>query len=261
MTIDVLFESSGVLAVCKPAGLPTQAPPGITSVESLLRRQCFGDAFSADQAAGVRRHPGGFLGVPHRLDRPVSGVLLLATTPRAARQLSRQFERRQIGKTYLAVVPNPKEAMPAGTTFEWRDMIRKVPDEPRAEIVPGGTAGCHEALTIGRVLLVAGDRSLLALEPRTGRMHQLRVQAASRGMPVAGDTLYGGTSLSESSEDRTAAIALHAWRIRLSDPESGAPTEVSCPLPPGSAWEGWAQATETFQDITCSPAGSGHGRF
>jgi len=92
--IIVLFENNGVLAVCKPAGLPTQAPWGIESVESLIRRQKFQGLFEEAVALGRKRHPGGFLGIPHRLDRAVSGVMLLASTPRAARQLSRQFERR-----------------------------------------------------------------------------------------------------------------------------------------------------------------------
>ena len=97
--IIALFETNGVLAVCKPAGLPTQAPWGIESVESLIRRQKFQSLFKESIATGGKRHPGGFLGVPHRLDRAVSGIMLLASTPRAARQLSRQFERRQIRKT------------------------------------------------------------------------------------------------------------------------------------------------------------------
>ena len=84
-----LLERSGVVAIAKPSGLATQAPPGLPSVEAWLR--------------GLLP-AGAYLGVPHRLDRAVSGVLLMATTPRAARQLSRQFERRQITKTYVAIL-------------------------------------------------------------------------------------------------------------------------------------------------------------
>lgn len=262
MDLAILHDSGGVLAIAKPAGLATQAPAGIPSVESLVRERLFGPAVAASHTAGRRRHPGGFLGVPHRLDRAVSGVLLLATTPRAARQLSRQFERREIRKTYLAIVtPSATSTLISGMSFEWRDTIRKVPDEPRSEIVPEGTADGREALTTGRVLPAADAEPLpaglprlpegeplrpdagtlvpdagtllLELEPLTGRMHQLRVQAASRGLPVVGDTLYGGHPLGDAHSE---AIALHAWRIMFRDPATGIETTVTCPPPTGAPW-------------------------
>lgn len=247
MTLEVLHDAGGVLAVAKPAGLPTQAPPGIDSVESLVRTRLFGQRFAEAVAAGGRvRHPGGFLGVPHRLDRPVSGVVLLATTPRAARQLSRQFERRQVVKTYHALVAaRGPHGLAVGDTFTWDDLVRKLPDEPRVEIVvegsngeashAEGTAGAARAVTRGRVLESTGDRLRLELVPETGRMHQLRVQAAARGLPVVGDVLYGGPPLETAATDdaadpRSRPIALHAWRIAFADPETGAPVEVTCPL-------------------------------
>lgn len=255
MDLAILHDSGGVLAVAKPAGLATQAPAGVPSVESLVRERLFGAAVAAAQSAGRRRHPGGFLGVPHRLDRAVSGVLLLATTPRAARQLSRQFERREIRKTYLALAtPTATSTLTRGMTFEWCDTIRKVADEPRAEIVPEGTTGGRVAITTGRVL-PASDADppptgvpglleeetlrpeagtlLLQLEPLTGRMHQLRVQAASRGLPVVGDAIYGGRPLGDAHSE---AIALHAWRITFRDPATGSETTVTCPPPASDPW-------------------------
>ncbi|MFM7138420.1 MAG: RluA family pseudouridine synthase [Planctomycetota bacterium] len=241
MNLPILHDAGGVLAVAKPAGLATQAPAGIPSVESVMRERLFGAAFTSARSGGHRRHPGGFLGVPHRLDRAVSGVLLLATTPRAARQLSRQFERREIRKTYLAVVAPAATDTPHGDgSFEWRDTIRKVPDEPRAEIVPAGSADGREAVTIGRVL-PAGDTQplpdtatlLVELEPLTGRMHQLRAQSASRGLPVVGDTLYGGRPLGDADSE---AIALHAWRITFRDPATADEVTITCPPPSRPPW-------------------------
>jgi 23S rRNA pseudouridine1911/1915/1917 synthase len=246
--LEVLHDAGGVLAVAKPAGLPTQAPPGIDSVESLVRMRLFGQQFAeaivAAEAGGRVRHPGGFLGVPHRLDRPVSGVVLLATTPRAARQLSRQFERRQVVKTYRALVAaRHPHGLAVGDSFIWEDLVRKIPDEPRVEVVAEGkaadasnaevTAGAARAVTRGRVLESTGDRLWLELVPETGRMHQLRVQAATRGLPVVGDLLYGGPPLETAATDdaadpRSRPIALHAWRIAFADPETGAPVEVTC---------------------------------
>jgi 23S rRNA pseudouridine1911/1915/1917 synthase len=255
MDLAIIHDSGGVLAVAKPAGLATQAPAGIPSVESLVRERLFGAAVKAAQSAGRRRHPGGFLGVPHRLDRAVSGVLLLATTPRAARQLSRQFERREIHKTYLAIVwSSATSTLTRGMTFEWRDTIRKVADAPRAEIVPEGTTEGREAVTIGRVLPAADAEPLpagmprlpesenlrpdagtllLQFEPLTGRMHQLRVQAAARDMPIVGDTLYGGRPLDNAHSE---AIGLHAWRITFRDPATGTETTVTCPPPTSAPW-------------------------
>jgi 23S rRNA pseudouridine1911/1915/1917 synthase len=245
MDLEILHDSGGVLAVAKPAGLPTQAPPGIPSVESLIRARLFGAAAAAAIAAGRRRHPGGYLGVPHRLDRAVSGVLLLATTPRAARTLSRQFERREIAKTYLAVVAAASGSPVDADTFEWHDTIRKVPDEPRVELVPAGGDGGREAVTTGRVRGAAGGTLLLELSPRTGRMHQLRVQTAARGLPVLGDATYGGPPLIPAADhacSRSIPIALHAWRIAFSDPEFGQPTEIVCPPPVGPPWDRYAIA-------------------
>jgi len=235
-----LHEGGGVLAVAKPAGLPTQAPIGIDSVESRAREQRFGPAFRSATVAGRHRHPGGFLGVPHRLDRAVSGVLLLATTPRAARQLSRQFERRRVRKTYLAVlVPSGVVPPPPDATLQWHDTIHKVADEPRAEVVPRGTPGGREATTTGRVRSAADGTLMVELEPLTGRMHQLRVQAAARGMPVLGDVAYGGPPLAsaQTTDPHDRAIALHAWRITFLDPETAAEVTLTCPPPDLFPWQ------------------------
>lgn len=236
--LESLHHNSGVLAIAKPAGLPTQAVPGVESVEGLVRRQLFGAAVAEERAAGRRRHPGGFLGVPHRLDRPVSGVLLLATTPRAARQLSRQFERRQIEKVYLAVVePAASDLLVSGEVFVWRDAIRKVPNEARAEIVAAHVAGGREAVTHGRVIAARSDRLLLELRPHTGRTHQLRLQAAARGLPIVGDQLYG--SADKAAGTAESPLTLHAWRIGYRDPVTGQPVSICCPLPASPLWCDW----------------------
>ncbi|NCA10599.1 RNA pseudouridine synthase, partial [bacterium] len=114
----MLHADGGVVALAKPAGLATQAPPGAASVEAWLRGTL---------------PEGAYVGVPHRLDRAVSGVLLLAVTPRAARKLSRQFERREIEKAYLASLTGPAaDAVTSERESTWRDWIIKIPDEPRA---------------------------------------------------------------------------------------------------------------------------------
>jgi len=274
----VIAEASGVVAVWKPAGLATQAPPGIPSVESWLRRRLHGEEARAGRSAG-------YLGVPHRLDRGVSGVVLFAATPRAARQLSRQFERRQVRKRYLGIVAcgaageAARAALVAaagGTAgggiagggvagggddtagaVTWCDTLAKIPDEARARIVAAGAPGGREAVTFARLLGdLPGGRLLLDLRPLTGRMHQLRLQAAVRGLPVVGDDLYGGVDADWSARvtaapdcdagvagadgagddadaggARPATLALHAARIEYTDPDGGGTTAVDADLP------------------------------
>ena len=243
--IIVLFETNGVLAVCKPAGLPTQAPWGIESVESLIRRQKFQSLFKESIVAGGKRHPGGFLGVPHRLDRAVSGIMLLASTPRAARQLSRQFERREIRKTYIAIVkPRMGEAFKVEPFF-WQDEIRKVPNEPRVEIEKSSDGNTKLAQTRGRVLASHGGFHALELHPETGRMHQLRVQAARHGMPIVGDSLYDNVSAEDIDTIRNRPIALHAQSIEYVDPESNQSVIARAPIPDISLWNGWHHTFST----------------
>ncbi len=154
-------------------------------------------------------------------------------------------------KNYLALVSVPPAGGVTGQRFEWRDTIRKVPNEPRAEIVPEGTPGGQAAQTHGSVLAANDARLLLSLEPHTGRMHQLRVQAASRGMPVIGDLVYGGVPIANVEGGRSSPIALHAWRIRYTDPDSGEPVEVTCSLPPGPPWDEWLGFLNAAPDVTC----------
>lgn len=236
----VLATASGVVAIDKPAGLPTQAPRGIDSAETWLRRWL---AAAKPPEASVHQ---GYVGVPHRLDRPVSGVLLLAATPRAARKLSRQFERRQIEKTYLAILAARERTGEwlrlehAGASgVEWRDWIEKIPDEPRARVTVADAASAREAVTRARLIApLAAGRLLVELTPHTGRMHQLRLQASARGLPVVGDPLYGQQagdaadwSATPADGPRARPIALHAWRIRYTDPDTLAPVTIQAPLP------------------------------
>lgn len=265
---SVIREASGVIAVWKPAGLATQAPPGIPSTESWLRRHLHGESLD------------GYVGVPHRLDRGVSGVLLFAATPRAARQLSRQFERRQIRKSYLAIVAGGEAARDtvdamvraaaeasgggdpsAHGAVVWRDTIAKITDQARASIVPDGELGGREAVTLARLCgRLAGERLLLELSPVTGRMHQLRLQAAARGLPVLGDDLYGvadaawmaavpqGADSERDDEDRpTRPIALHARRISYADPDTKVETTVEAAMP-----DYWPESRPESRPGSCS---------
>ncbi|MGB8854201.1 MAG: RluA family pseudouridine synthase [Pirellulales bacterium] len=236
--IHLMGAAAGVVAVVKPAGLPTQAAAGVDSAERQVRRlladpQWLGKPVSESAV---------YLGVPHRLDRAVSGIMLFAATPRAARKLSRQFERREVTKTYRAVVTLQAAApLPEGLgldSTEWQDWIEKVPNEPRARRAESAHApGAREAITRVRMLgtsAVNATHLVLEFEPLTGRMHQLRLQAACRGLPILGDELYGGPAGIDGTpadDPRARPIALHAWRIAYTDPDSGERITREAPLP------------------------------
>lgn len=219
MTWELLAEKDGCLLVCKPAGLPTQAPPGIDSLEAQLRawlRHRHGDA-----------NP--YLAIPHRLDRPVSGVMVFATQRASARKISRQFEHRRIRKTYWACVQGTVVPLEGA----WQDYIFKVHGQPRAEVVSPGHPLGREATLHYRTLGATQHGSWLEIELETGRTHQIRVQAASRGFPILGDALYGSTVSfgAQHADERLRAIALHARSLQFVHPKTGEVITAIAPLP------------------------------
>jgi 23S rRNA pseudouridine1911/1915/1917 synthase len=221
LILNLLLDDGHLLAVNKPAGLSTQSPPSFPSLERLVR----------EHVAARYIGPGtAYLGVPHRLDRPVSGVILFATTPRAARKLARQFERRSIHKTYWAAVQGVVE--PAEGT--WRDLIRKVPDEARAEAVSANLPGGQEAVLHYHTIGQTPFGSLLEITLETGRMHQIRLQCSIHGHPVLGDALYGSVMPFGPAvkDERERVIALHARSIEFHHPEPPQPRiKIEAPLP------------------------------
>ena len=136
-----------------------------------------------DKPAGV------YLGIPHRLDRPVSGVVCFVRNTKAAQRVHQQFQEHRVRKVYWALVEG--DVQPDADT--WEDWMRKRPEESRVERAAEGEPGAKLAMLGYRVLSRQEDSTLLEFSPLTGRMHQLRVQAAWRGHPVLGDVAYGGT--------------------------------------------------------------------
>lgn len=217
---DILYEEGPCLVVNKPAGILTQAPPGIDSLEIRVK-----------QFLIVRENKPGkaYLGVPHRLDRPVSGALVVAKHVRAARRLSEQFEGRMVRKTYWAVVEGEVET----DEGQWLDRIRKVPNEARGEVVAADQSGAKRAILSYRVKQRFDNKTWLEITLETGRYHQIRVQAAEHGFPVVGDALYGAASPFglQSADPRDRAIALHARELAFRHPMTKEDVHVIAPLP------------------------------
>ncbi len=217
---EIVYETDGWLAVNKPGGLLTQAPSGIDSMEVRVKR------YLSNQSSVTGKV---YLGVPHRLDRPASGVMVFAKHKKAARRLAGQFQKRQVAKTYWALVSGMVK-LEQGT---WADWMRKIPDEARSEICSETDEGAQHAVLHYRVLNSSADRTLLEIRLETGRSHQIRLQAASRGYPIAGDELYGSTvAFGPPSQDpRGRWIALHARQLEISDPASGEPMVLEADVP------------------------------
>ena len=194
--LDILFEDNHCLAVCKPAGRLTTALRG--------RRGDARPRWSKPTSRRSTNKPGNvFLGVVHRLDKPVSGVLLFARTSKAAARLSEQFRESTVTKVYWAVVTGRVE--PESGTWEnwlWKDPLQGV-----VQTVKFGTPDAKLArLTYTRRSLFQ-THSWVEVHPRTGRTHQIRVQLASRGYPIVGDRKYGSKEAFDEGIARSRPVA------------------------------------------------------
>ncbi|WP_254507028.1 RluA family pseudouridine synthase [Anatilimnocola floriformis] len=218
---DILYDEGPCLIVNKPAGLLTQAPLGIDSLELRVKR-------FIKQREGKTGEI--YLGVPHRLDRPVSGCIVFARHVRAARKISEQFEGRTVRKTYWALVP----AAPAAAEGTWTDFLQKIDGEPRTVVVDEKNPAGKIAILHYRTVQSHPQGTLIEIELETGRTHQIRVQCSSRGMPLLGDTLYGSpVSFGPWHDDeRARLISLHAHSIQLKHPMTREPIHITAPLPP-----------------------------
>jgi 23S rRNA pseudouridine1911/1915/1917 synthase len=225
--LEILFEDEHCLVVNKPFGLSTQAPRGIDSLELQVRSWL--QKAADDRMSGA---PKIYLGLPHRLDRPVSGAILLAKTKKGARKLSRQFERRLVKKVYWALV----EGKVAPTSGNWIDWMRKIPGEARVETMASEHPQAQQAILRYSVLGETQHGSWLQIELETGRMHQIRLQASMRSWPILGDFAYGSrVNFGPQFEDRRRqAIALHARQLTFIQPVTQREISVKAPL--GPAW-------------------------
>ena len=219
MMLQVLFEDNHLLAVNKPAGLPTMG--------AVAGEHCLVEVVKNYIREKYQKPGNVYLGIVSRLDEPVSGVLLFARNSKATSRLARQFREREAEKTYWAIVsghPRPQRA-------ELVDWLVKNHLDRKSDIATAGTDGAQEARLVYQVLHEYAEHSLLQVQLKTGRKHQIRAQLSSRGHFIVGDRKYG------SNDSFAAGIALHARRLVVVHPKSFAPFEITAPLP--ESWETW----------------------
>src|SRR5262245_10283011 len=219
--LDVLYEDNHLVAVNKPCGWPSAH---FTGAEETMDRVV--KAYLKEKY----HKPGDvFLGIVHRIDKPTSGVLLFARTSKAAARLSEQFRDNLVEKTYWAVVddrlagkPPPPRLDPAGTMEDW---LRKDPVRGGIRVVDAGTVLAKQALLHYAIKAEHDGLTFLEIRPQTGRTHQLRVQLASRGRPVYGDSKYG------SRFGFGPGIALHSRSVTFLHPTRYEPLTLTAEVP------------------------------
>jgi len=205
----ILYRDDSLLVVHKPCGVPSQRYD-LDVADDLPSR------LTAYLEAEGGRVPS--LGVHQRLDQDTSGLVVYSLSPEASASLGRAFEAREVEKEYLVGVVG-------GAVKEGLIEDHLAPDrEGGMAVVAPGVSAAKLARSHVRVLERRGDRSLLAVRIETGRRHQIRVQLAHRGSPVAGDTAYGGAA--------APRLMLHATRLTLPHPRDGRRLVVDDPEPP-----------------------------
>ncbi|NEU09873.1 RluA family pseudouridine synthase [Flavihumibacter sp. R14] len=217
---DILFEDNHLIAVNKRAGDIVQVDDtGDESLDEKVKKYI---------AKKYSKPNGAFLGVVHRLDRPVSGVILFAKTSKALDRVNKKFKDREMKKTYWAVVRN-RPAVEEGNLVHW---LVKNPQKNITKAYDKEVAGSQRAELNYKLIGELNGYYLIEVDPITGRPHQIRVQLSTLNCPIVGDNKYGYPrgSLKKS-------ICLHARRLRFLHPVKLEPVDIFAPLPKDGFWE------------------------
>jgi len=168
-----------------------------------------------------------FLGVVHRLDRPVSGCVVYARTSKALTRMNELFRTKEVKKTYLAVVTERPPAEEGTLTH----FIKKNEKQNRSYAFDNEVKDSKQASLSYKIIARSESFYLLAVDLHTGRHHQIRAQLAAAGCPVKGDLKYGSKRSNEGG-----GISLHSYRISFIHPVKKEPVTVTAPLPKEKTW-------------------------
>ena len=220
---SILFEDNHLLIVNKPAGMLVQG--------DITGDRCLKDWAEEDVAKRFNKPGKAFIGLPHRLDRPTSGIVILAKTSKSLARMNALFSGRDIQKTYWAIVEGcPAEPEARLEHFLHRDGKTKksfVSKHPEAQ----------KAVLRYHVLKAGDNYSLLQVDLETGRHHQIRVQLQAIGHPIKGDLKYGS-----KRSNLGGGIHLHARELSFVHPVSQEPLHIVAPTPSDALWTALAAA-------------------
>ena len=219
--IKILYEDNHLIVAVKPAGVLSQsdgsdAPDMLTLLKSYIKAKY--------------NKPGEvYLGLVHRLDRPVSGVMVFARTSKAASRLSEQIRSRKVEKIYRAVVQGSLDGSGRLENYILKDNTANTVTVYDKEV-----PGAKKAVLDYKTVKSNDNISLIEIHLGTGRAHQIRAQFADSGHPILGDRRYGGTSL------WTGDIALQAFRLGFDHPTKGERMSFEIPAPDAEPWVSFA---------------------
>ncbi len=217
---EVLHRDEHILALAKPPGIivhPARGHKTGTLYNGLLHY--FREELAAD--------PSFHIGTVHRLDEETSGVMVYALCPKAHKSLTQQFENRLVKKTYLCLVHGDA---PFGETEVSGALGVDSTDRHKTAIDGLGARAAHTRY-VKLARSACGRFSMLRAHPLTGRTHQIRAHAASLGLPLVGDPLYGGQKTHEAFGGQTLRVCLHAESLSIQHPGTQAPLTLNAPLP------------------------------
>ncbi len=217
--IEVLYEDNHIIAVNKrPSDIVQGDKTGDTPLSDFVK-QYIKEKYNK---------PGDvFVGTVHRIDRPVSGIVLFAKTSKALARLNQMFQSKEIQKTYWAVVKNKPKNI-SGTLVHY---LRKNEAKNMSKAFEKETSGALRSELTYELICTLDNYSLLEVKPQTGRHHQIRVQLSSMGCPIKGDLKYG---FDRSNKD--ASIHLHARKIEFIHPVKKEPIVIVAPPPKEVLW-------------------------
>ena len=217
---DILYEDNHLIAINKRSGDIVQVDEtGDEPLDEMVKKYI---------AAKYNKPNGAFLGVVHRLDRPVSGVILFAKTSKALERMNAIFKNREVRKTYFAVVRN-KPARLSGNLVHY---LIKNPQKNVVAAYNKEVAGSQRSELNYKLIGELGGFHLLQVNPITGRSHQIRVQLSTMDCPIVGDNKYGYPRGS-----RKGSICLHARQLEFVHPVQKEPIKIFAPLPIDGFWE------------------------
>ncbi len=220
MSLSILYEDNHLIAINKPAGLLVQGDK--TGDKTLL------DEVKSYIKIKYNKPGDVYLGLIHRIDRPVSGIVVLAKTSKALTRMNELFKTRDVQKTYWAIV----EQRPQKTEDTITQWLKKNEKQNKSYASNTESKGGLKS-TLSYTLKQTGDRyHLLEVNPATGRHHQIRVQLAGMGSIIKGDLKYGAK---RSNED--GSICLHARKLTFVHPIQQIAISITAPVPADPLWQ------------------------